>query len=51
MGLGQFADLRRGVNKNEGVLLLREGVVDAPVHTMTVTTIKMVTERLKKLFF
>ena len=36
-GLGQFADLRGGLRKKEGMVFLREGGVDIPMHTMSVT--------------
>ena len=35
-GLGQFADLRRGLRTKEGVVFLREGGVDIPMYTMSV---------------
>ena len=33
MGLGQFADLRGGLGKKEGVMLL-QGELDTPMHIM-----------------
>ena len=33
-GLGQFADLRRGLARKRDVVFLRGGGVDTPMHTM-----------------
>ena len=41
MGLGQFADLRGGLNENEGLAFFRGGGSDTPMYTMLIRLVQL----------